>query len=154
MASLTSGERSPELPMHVMQPYPAVVKPNLSNSSDRPDLLRYSVTTPDPGDKLVLMNDLMLMPFSLAFLATKPAAIMESGLEVLVQEVMAAKTTEPCCNVCSSSLSLNLCFMFTLSAATPKPLKPTLLGTQSVKSLFTSERAILSCGLLGPEMQG
>jgi hypothetical protein len=28
-------------------------------------------------------------------LATKPAAIKESGLEVLVQEVIAAKTTDP-----------------------------------------------------------
>ena len=67
---------------------------------------------------------------------------------------MAASTTEPWRNVCYSSLSLNLCYMLTLSAATPKPLNPTLLGTQSVKSFLTSERDILSCGLLGPEMQG
>ncbi len=46
------------------------------------------------------MKDWILIPFSTAFLATRPAAINESGLEVLVHEVMAAKTTEPFLIVC------------------------------------------------------
>lgn len=83
------------------------------------------------------MKDLILIPFSTAFLATKPAAIIESGFEVLVQEVMAAKTTDPCLNVCYSPFSLNLCSMLTFSGATPNPLNPTLFGTQSVKSFLT-----------------
>lgn len=82
-----------------MQPYPAVVKPILSKYSVSPDLLRYSVTTPEPGDKLVLMWGEIVIPFSTAFLASKPAATKASGLEVLVHEVMAARTIEPCLRV-------------------------------------------------------
>jgi len=38
-------------------------------------------------------------PFSTAFLANKPAANMTPGFEVLVQEVIAAITIEPCLNL-------------------------------------------------------
>ena len=100
MASLTSGVKSPELPIQVMQPYPAVVNPISSKYLVKPDLFKYSVTTFEPGDKVVLMYGLILIPFSMAFLATKPAPIMASGFEVLVHEVMAARTTEPCFNAC------------------------------------------------------
>lgn len=79
---------------------------------------------------------------------------MTSGFDVLVQEVIAAKTIEPCCNLWSYPLYLKLWFKLILSAGTPKPLKPCLLGTQSVKSFLTFERGTLSCGLFGPEMQG
>ena len=81
-----------------MQPYPAVVNPSSSRYLVRPDLLRYLVTTPEPGDNVVLMKLFILIPLSIAFLATKPAAIMTSGFEVFVQEVIAAKTTDPCCS--------------------------------------------------------
>ena len=38
-------------------------------------------------------------PFSTAFLASRPAATITDGFEVLVQLVMAAITTEPCLHV-------------------------------------------------------
>ena len=42
------------------------------------------------------------MPSSMAFFATRPAAIMTLGFDVLVQEVIAAITTAPWLMVCSS----------------------------------------------------
>ena len=53
------------------------------------------VTTPEPGDKEVQMYGYVLIPFSTAFLARRPAWSMTLGLEVFVHEVMAAMTTEP-----------------------------------------------------------
>lgn len=53
------------------------------------------MTTPDPGARTVLILGLTLKPFSQAAFANKPAATNESGLEVLVQEVMAATTIDP-----------------------------------------------------------
>jgi hypothetical protein len=41
------------------------------------------------------MNLIYDKPLAIAFLARRPAAIIESGLEVLVHEVIAATTTEP-----------------------------------------------------------
>jgi hypothetical protein len=72
----------------------------------------------------------------MAFLATKPAAIIESGLDVFVQEVMAANTTDPCFNVSYFPLKINFCSIFTFYAGTPNPLNPTLFGTQLEKSFF------------------
>ena len=69
------------------------------------------------------------MPFSTAFFATNPAAIIASGFDVFVQEVIAAKTTEPCLRVCYFPSNLNLCYISTLSFAIPNPLNPTLFGT-------------------------
>jgi len=90
----------------------------------------------------------------MAFLASKPAPIITSGFDVFVQDVMAARTIEPCFKTFSCPLNLNLCCIFALSAATPNPLNPTLFGTQLMKSFLTSESGTLSCGLLGPEMHG
>ncbi len=130
------------------------MKPILSRYSVNPEALRYSVTTPDPGDKLVLINEFILIPFSTAFLATRPAAIKESGLEVFVQDVMAAKTTEPFLSVCYSPFTLNLVSAFNLFSGIPKPLKPTLFGKHFKKSSFTSFSGTRSWGLLGPEIHG
>jgi hypothetical protein len=96
IASCTSEGISPELPMHVMHPYPAIVKPSLSKASYTPAFSKYSLTTPDPGDNVVLMYGLTVNPFATAFLATRPAASMTSGFDVFVQEVIAAITTDPC----------------------------------------------------------
>lgn len=96
MASCTSEAISPELPMQVMQPYPAIVKPSLSKASYTPAILKYSFTTPEPGDKVVLIYGLTVNPLATAFFATSPAASMTSGLDVFVQEVIAAITTDPC----------------------------------------------------------
>src|ERR1700744_15824 len=53
------------------------------------------MTTLDPGASVVLTHGLLLRPASTAFLASRAAPTMTDGLEVLVQEVMAAITTEP-----------------------------------------------------------
>lgn len=95
-----------------------------------------------------------MIPLSTAFLATKPAAIIESGFEVFVQDVIAANTTEPCLKACYYPLNLNFCSILTFYLATPNPLNPTLFGTHSVKSLFISDNGTLSCGLFGPDTHG
>ena len=61
--------------------------------------MKYLVTTLEPGDNVVFTYDFTFNPNSTAFLASKPAAIIESGLDVLVHEVIAAITTEPCFKV-------------------------------------------------------
>ncbi len=91
-----SGGKGPELPMQVVQPYPTVWNPSASRSAVRFDLLRYSVTTLLPGAREVLTQGLRVRPSSFALRATSPAAMSTSGLEVLVHEVIAAMTIEPC----------------------------------------------------------
>ena len=53
------------------------------------------MTTREPGARLVFTQGGVLSPRSTAFLASKPAATITSGLEVFVQLVIAAITTEP-----------------------------------------------------------
>src|ERR1039458_6175730 len=53
------------------------------------------MTTRDPGARLVFTQGFGRRPLSAAFLASRPAASMTWGLEVLVQLVMAATTTWP-----------------------------------------------------------
>jgi hypothetical protein len=60
-----------------------------------PAAFRYSVTTVEPGYKLVFIYAFGFIPLYAAFLASNPAAIIASGFEVFVQEVIAAKTIEP-----------------------------------------------------------
>src|SRR3990172_3075881 len=88
----------PELPMQVVQPSPTRWKPRVSRSCIKPALVRYSVTTFDPGAMLVLTQGLRLRPRWTALRASSPAPIMTDGLDVLVQLVMAATTTEPSLN--------------------------------------------------------
>jgi hypothetical protein len=61
----------------------------------RPDFLRYSVTTFEPGARLVFTHGWRLSPRSNAFFASSPAPIITLGFEVLVQLVIAAITTAP-----------------------------------------------------------
>src|SRR6266568_256180 len=65
----------------------------------RPACRRYSVTTFEPGARLVFTQDRVWRPFSTAFLAANPAATITDGFEVLVQLVIAAITTDPCCSL-------------------------------------------------------
>src|SRR5512146_1224235 len=53
------------------------------------------MTTLEPGASVVLTQGLRARPRSTAFLASSAAPTMTLGLDVLVQEVMAAMTTEP-----------------------------------------------------------
>src|SRR3954464_15191044 len=54
------------------------------------------MTTFEPGARDVLTHGLDFRPRSIAFFASRPAAIITDGFDVLVQLVMAARTTEPC----------------------------------------------------------
>src|SRR5690606_4373028 len=85
----------PELPMQVVQPKPTRLKPSASRSVCRPDLARYSPTTCDPGASEVLTHGLVFRPLATALRARRPAAISTLGLEVFVQEVIAAMATSP-----------------------------------------------------------
>src|SRR3954449_11480944 len=53
------------------------------------------MTTLDPGASDVLTHGLTVSPRSTAFLATRAAATITNGLDVLVHDVMAAMTTAP-----------------------------------------------------------
>src|SRR3954452_1978058 len=53
------------------------------------------MTTLDPGASVVFTHGLAVRPRSPAFLASSAAPIITCGLDVLVQEVMAAITTCP-----------------------------------------------------------
>src|ERR1700729_606985 len=53
------------------------------------------MTTFEPGARVVFTQGLRSRPASTALGASSAAPIMTDGLEVLVQEVMAAMTTEP-----------------------------------------------------------
>jgi hypothetical protein len=53
------------------------------------------VTAFEPGASDVLTTGETLSPFATAFLASSPAPTITVGLDVLVQEVIAAITTSP-----------------------------------------------------------
>src|SRR5436309_12526379 len=91
----TSSGSGPLLPMQVVQPYPTRSKPSWSRYFDNPAASRYSVTTFDPGARLLFTHGLRVRPGSMAIFATRPAPIMTLGFDVFVQLVMAAITTAP-----------------------------------------------------------
>jgi hypothetical protein len=53
------------------------------------------VTTLEPGARVVLTHGLDVRPFLLALRASRPAASMTEGLDVLVHDVIAAIATAP-----------------------------------------------------------
>ena len=81
--------------MQVVQPYPTTLKPSCSSGASRPAAFRYSVTAREPGPIEVFTCAAGFKPAAAAFFASRPAASITPGLEVLVQEVMAAMTTSP-----------------------------------------------------------
>src|SRR5215471_9879265 len=95
-----SGGSGPELPMQVVQPKPTRLNPSPSRSFCRPDFSRYSATTCDPGASDVLTHGFTVRPFLSALRASSPAPTITLGLDVLVQEVIAAMTTSPCPRSC------------------------------------------------------
>src|ERR1700722_11327730 len=90
-----SGGSGPELPMQVVQPKPTRLKPSLSRSFCKPDFLRYSPTTCEPGASEVLTHGFAVSPLAAALRASSPAATITEGFEVLVHDVIAAITTSP-----------------------------------------------------------
>src|SRR4051812_50021749 len=97
--SLTAAEISsgsgPELPMHVVHPYPTRLKPSSSSGSSRPERLRYSVTTFDPGASDVFTHGWRWSPRLRALRARRPAPSMTDGVEGVVHDGIAAITTWP-----------------------------------------------------------
>src|SRR5258706_16410526 len=91
----TGSGSGPLLPMQVVQPYPTRLNPSSASGSISPAARRYSVTTSDPGARLVFTQGLDVRPRRTAFLARRPAPIITLGLEVFVQLVIAATTTAP-----------------------------------------------------------
>src|ERR1041385_6295363 len=92
--AISSGS-GPLLPMHVVQPYPTRLNPSRSRYGVSPAAFRYSVTTFEPGARLLFTHGLRVSPFSTAFFASRPAPIITLGFDVLVQLVIAAMTTAP-----------------------------------------------------------
>ena len=80
------------------------------------------MTTREPGARLVFTQALELRPSSIAFFATRPAAIITCGFDVLVQLVMAAMTTWPCSSSNSvPSLSLTSAWLQLAGSAAAAP---------------------------------
>ena len=110
------------------------------------------MTTREPGASEVLTLGLTLRPNSTAFLATRPAAISTLGLEVLVQEVMAAIRISPFCRVRSlPSISYS---SVKVSEFLLKPSSDEDLENSSSKVDLTSVSLIKSCGRFGPATEG
>src|SRR6476661_4310665 len=103
ISACTSSGSGPLFPMQVVQPYPTRLNPSRSRYESSPALRRYSVTTFEPGARLVFTHGCRVRPFSTAFFASSPAAIITPGFEVFVQLVIAAITTEPLSNCPTSS---------------------------------------------------
>src|SRR2546429_8433528 len=89
-AFVTGPDSGPLLPMQVVQPYPTSSNPSSASGASSPASRKYSVTTFEPGARLVLTYGGTFSPRSRAFFASSPAPIITEGLEVLVQEVIAA----------------------------------------------------------------
>src|ERR1700749_2708548 len=141
-----SSGNGPELPMQVVQPKPTRLKPSLSRSFWRPDLLKYSPTTCEPGASEVFTHGFTVKPLAAALRATRPAAIMTLGLEVLVHDVIAAITTSPWPSVYLRS-----------STGTRFSISPLLLNSLSIasaKPAFTALSGTRSCGRFGPASDG
>src|ERR1700747_1334663 len=94
MSDISAGS-GPELPTQVVKPKPTRLKPSVSRSFCRPDFSRYSATTCEPGASDVFTHGLTVRPLAAAVRATRPAATITLGLDVLVHDVIAAITTSP-----------------------------------------------------------
>src|ERR1039457_1965052 len=128
------------------------------------------MTTLEPGASEVLTQGLRFSPRSTAFLASSAAPTMTEGLDVLVQEVIAAITTLPWSTevwVPSSSVTragrdaLVPSPEATGSEAGNVPSRSlsrleseTEFGRASQKAVLSSASAIRSCGRFGPAIDG
>jgi len=90
------------------------------------------VTTLEPGARLVLTQGRVAKPRATAFSASRPAASITEGFEVLVQEVIAAITTEPWRRrqaTPPTSVSISTAVASATAAPPPSPSqRPTVAG--------------------------
>jgi len=146
-AWLTASGSGPEFPMQVVHPYPTTAKPCCSRGARSPARRRYSVTTREPGARLVFTHGLTLSPRSPAFFATSPAATMAAGLEVLVQLVIAAITTAP-----SRSSTWPSPIQ---TRALPPPVRSRVAEARASRNeAWAAARGTRSWGRLGPARHG
>ncbi len=112
-----------------------------------PALFRYSVTTFDPGARLVFTHGFCVSPRSTALRASRPAPIITLGFDVFVQLVIAAITTDPC----SSCVS---------TATAAPPASATFLmpfcssGSALANDVLAAASVTRSCGRRGPARLG
>src|SRR5687768_8723314 len=139
------------------------LNPSCDSGSIRFACLRYSVTTREPGARLVLTYGLTFKPFSRAFLASNPAPTITDGFDVLVQDVIAAMTTAPCFIFISLPLArpadatvdeLKVDSAFTASGLSSKPRSFTGAVRALLKVSFNADIATRSWGRLGPAKEG
>src|SRR5215217_9557997 len=132
------------------------------------------MTTLEPGASDVLTQGFRSRPRSTAFLARRPAASMTEGLEVFVQLVIAAITTDPWSSTSAASSSMTARLdgdsgepspqtptaagpsLEPLAASLPGRLVPAgnRLGKASWNERRASESRIRSWGRRGPAMLG
>src|SRR4029077_9700050 len=136
----------------------------------------------EPGAREDLTQGRRSSPRSTAFCARSPAAIITEGLEVFVQDVIAAITTEPCSSAYSSPSTSTRFFSSvavwvgagSLPSLTPSPVGGALAGNESATSLsyvpfvystpkvssesmnasFAFASGTRSCGRRGPAREG
>src|SRR3990172_5883549 len=98
------------------------------------------MTARDPGARLVLTNGGTVSPRATAFFASRPAATITDGFDVLVQLVIAAITTEPCRSVSRSWLNSTWTFFGLGSTATATApsgaFSLAVAPSQSIRSLL------------------
>src|SRR3954454_17363517 len=115
------------------------------------------MTTFEPGAREVFTHGLRLRPRSTAFLASSAAPIITDGLEVLVQEVIAAITTAPWSSSNSAPSTLTVTGLLGRTAAgsaacsaglSPLPLWPTAgeseAGNDSAEASSAGPRTLSS----------
>src|SRR3569623_953281 len=132
----------------------------------RSALFKYSVTTFEPGARLVFTQGFTCKPRRTALRASSPAAISTDGLEVLVQLVMAAITTEPWQRLYESPLgwrtgthlpntSMPLSGCSSAYSGAISMGSPSYCFTSACRNdLRTSVNVTRSCGRAGPARRG
>src|SRR5215469_7072743 len=128
------------------------------------------MTTLDPGASVVFTHGLRVSPASTAFLASSAAPTITNGLDVFVQEVIAAITTDPWSTlVWVPSSSVTVTGDDGRSSSPPEtgsdagnvPARPlsrpgmlTYDPSASRNACLDTVRATRSCGRLGPARDG
>ena len=97
-------------------------------------------TACDPGDSDVFIYGAIFIPLLKAFLQSRAAQSMTPGFDVLVQEVIAAITTDPCLSLYYDPSNINLDSDSFSSSEIPKPLKPEGEVKQEFQSFLSSFR--------------
>ena len=113
---------------------------------------KYSVTTVEPGVKLVLTKSGTFMPSSTARFATSPAATMTDGFDVFVQLVICGEYQRSCLQL-SIFPSATTVFRSSCSGS-PYPYCSMGRLTASSKLFFKFPNSTRSCGLFGPAILG